>query len=381
MGGRRRFVTWARLLLALSLVVPTTALARVVPLPAAVGVAAFVWWAMVRAAYRVLRDEERSRWTVRFLDEPLFWIWGGGTIALLLLPMAAVAVIVAALSGVRVELALDWALFGVVFAGAGLSAWGVWPRRRWVVVREITVPIAGLPAEFDGYRIAHLSDLHIGSFDPLARGLQWAQLTNRCRPDLTVLTGDFVTSGVRHYAAAAEVVGALRAPDGVLVSMGNHDQWDNARLTREFSERGVKVLKNSTVHLRRDQATVIVAGLDDAYTGKADLERTLALASRSHVVVLLAHYPDHFEAAAARGVALVLSGHTHGGQIAFPFLDRSLGLAPLTRQRPRGLFNERGSWLYVNAGLGTTGPPLRLGVPPEIAILTLRVRAQSKLSE
>jgi uncharacterized protein len=116
---------------------------------------------------------------------------------------------------------------------------------------------------------------------------------------------------------------------------------------------------------------VVVAALDDYSTGKDDLERTLA-GRPAAPTLLLSHFPHFFERAAERGVELTLSGHTHGGQIGLPLLGERLNIASLLGQRSRGLYRQGKSALYVNAGLGTTGPPMRLGIAPEIALFVLR---------
>jgi predicted MPP superfamily phosphohydrolase len=123
--------------------------------------------------------------------------------------------------------------------------------------------------------------------------------------------------------------------------------------------------------IRRADATLSVAGLGDWYTGSDDLDATLGACSPGSPTVLLSHYPRFFEHAADRGVALVLSGHTHGGQLGLPGMADRVNVATLTGQRARGLYRRGESRLYVSAGLGTTGPPMRLGISPEIARITL----------
>jgi hypothetical protein len=373
MSRFRRYVALAYALLAAALAVPVVAAATLVPPVAAVLGGVVVFFVFARVARRVMRDLPRPRWQVRCVDEPVFWLWGAGVISLgLVLPALGLG---AGWAALRSEPAFElWPGVVRVVVGASLviSGWAVWGRRRLVKLRNIDVGIAELPPELDGYRIVQLSDLHIGSFDDKARGLEWVRRANAEHADLAVVTGDLVTAGTAYYDAASDVVAELRAKDGVLVIFGNHDQWDNAKFTRALQARGVTVLKNEWRVFERGAAKLCVAGLDDAYTSRSDLELTLAGRPAAAPTVLLSHYPEFFEPAASLGVDLVLAGHTHGGQFAVPFASRRLNLAALSRQRGRGLFRERGSQLYVNAGLGTTGPPLRLGVAPEIAVLRLR---------
>ncbi len=345
-------------------VVPGLAFAAVASPAVAALSALALWLGTALRLHAVALDKPRPRWVVRLVDEPMFWHWGAAFLGtLLFVPVLGVV------AAIGVAPALPRAALIAYALGLAISAYGVWWRRRRVVVREIDVDIVGLPAAFDGYRVAQLSDLHIGSYDGVATGERWVRLTAAARPDLVVVTGDLVTSGTAFNDAAAEVVGRLGAPDGVFVVLGNHDQWDAEGLAAAIARRGPVVLANEWRSVRRAGAELVVAGIDDRFTAKADLDRTLAGRSLDAPTLLLSHYPDFFEEAARRGVALVLSGHTHGGQIGFG--DR-LNLATLSRQRPRGLVRSGPSALYVNAGLGTTGPPLRLGIPPEIAVLVLR---------
>lgn len=269
---------------------------------------------------------------------------------------------------------LPLAFFSRVYLlGLVVGAYGIYVRRRWTEIRRVEVRVSGLPAAFDGYTIAHLSDLHIGSYTPKSWGKRWAERANALRPDATVVTGDFVTSGVAFHDDIAEVVGALRANDGVFVSMGNHDYFgDGEPMIGYFRERGVRVLRNEGLALTRGEAALYLAAIDDTWTRRADMDAALAERPEGAPCVLLAHDPEVFPEAAKRGVDLQLSGHTHGGQLAIPFLARRLSLATLAHRFNVDVYTEGRSTLYVHPGLGTTGPPIRLGAAPAIAVITLR---------
>jgi predicted MPP superfamily phosphohydrolase len=233
--------------------------------------------------------------------------------------------------------------------------------------------VRGLDPAFDGFRIAHLSDLHIGTLTPRSWGLAWAQAANARGVDLAVVTGDMVTSGTEYHHDIAEVVGALRAKGGVVVSMGNHDYFgDGEPLVVLLRERGVTVLRNEGFAVERGGKKLWIAGIDDTWTRRDDLPAALRGRPEGAPVVLLAHDPDRFDKAVDAGADLVLSGHTHGGQIAMPFFYRSASLATLAHKYNVGVYRKDGATLYVHPGLGTTGPPMRLGVPPEVTILVLR---------
>ena len=186
------------------------------------------------------------------------------------------------------------------------------------------------------------------------------------------MTGDLVTSGSDFYTDVADAIASLTAKDGVFVAMGNHDLTNNDELARLIAERGPSVLRNDSKLIRRGNAQLSVAGIDPRFASFTAVERTVKACARGAPIVLLSHYPSTFAAAVAAGADLILAGHTHGGQLGIPFLAQRYNLARLARQHSRGLVHSGTSTMYVNAGLGTTGPPMRLGIPPEIALITLR---------
>jgi predicted MPP superfamily phosphohydrolase len=347
----------------------------VAPLPA-LAIGALLYFATTRRFSAQMRDRPRPRWITRFVDAPLFWHFGGTVLTLGLSPACIAFALLAGLvhGSTLAGVVQFWKLgVGAVYAfGLLVSAWAIWVERRLVKIRRLTVNIVDLPAEFEGYTIAQLSDLHVGSFDPKARALQWASLSNALAPDLAVVTGDLVTAGGGFYADAADAISALRAKDGVFVILGNHDLHEQAELTRLIRERGPTVLENESQIVRRGNAELVIAGMDARRAGAADVKRTLRGQPERAPVVLLSHYPTSFDAAVEVGADLVLVGHTHGGQLGIPFLSQRFNFARLTNQRSRGPVYAGKTTMYVNAGLGTTGPPMRLGVPPEIALFTLR---------
>lgn len=327
----------------------------------------------VRRMRRLFPDRPRSRLALHLIEEPFFVHWCaalGACVPILVYGIGKA--IVLAVSGQTPEPPRTFAL-AAYLAAFVLAMWGVFVRRRWVRTRELDVIIPGLPAAFDGYRVAQLSDLHLGGLTPPKWGETWARLSNAAAPDLVAVTGDLVSSGTDFHHDIARVIGSLKAADGVFVSMGNHDYFgDGEPLVTLLRERGAVVLRNEGRNVTRNGATLFVAGVDDTWTRRADLLRTLADRGPAACTLLLAHDPELFPLAARHGVSLVLSGHTHGGQVALPFFPKLLGLGKLAHRFHLGLYREGDSSLYVHPGLGTTGPPIRVGVAPEIAILTLR---------
>jgi len=259
-------------------------------------------------------------------------------------------------------------------SGLVITSYGILVRRRWYRVAEHDVRVPGLDPRFEGLRIAQLSDLHIGTLTPRSWGLAWSRSANDRAPDIAVVTGDMVTSGTDFHEDVADVVGALRAKEGVFVSMGNHDYFgaEGEPLVSMLRARGVGVLRNEGVVIERGSAKLWLAAIDDTWTRRDDIARAMRDKPPGAIAVLLAHDPNRFDAAADAGANVVLSGHTHGGQVGVPFLYRFANLASFGYRYNVGFYRRGESVLYVNPGLGTTGPPMRLGVAPEVTILTLR---------
>jgi predicted MPP superfamily phosphohydrolase len=318
-------------------------------------------------------DRKRNALLVQLVDIPYFIHWCAALFAFVPSVVATVVVPLGELfRGVPLQVPMGAYMWSYL-SGLVVCAYGVLIRRRWYRVVERPVEVVGLDARLDGLRIAHLSDLHIGTLTPRSWGLAWAESANGRHPDLAVVTGDLVTSGTDFHGDVADVIGALRATHGVFASMGNHDYFGNEgdRLASRLGDRGVRVLRNDGRVIDHRGAVVWLAAIDDTWTRRDDLAAAMRERPAGATTVLLAHDPMRFDAAADAGAQIVLAGHTHGGQIAVPFLARFANLA-FVYKYGLGFYRRRRSVLYVNPGLGTTGPPMRLGVAPEVTILVLR---------
>ena len=338
--------------------------------------AAFGVGVFVARAGAGMSDRRRTPLMLNLVDIPFFIHWCACLFTVV--PCVVATVVAPILDAVRGRpIALPWDFYlGAYLAGVVISAYGILIRRRWFVVKEVAVPIPGLDPKLDGFRIAHLSDLHIGAITPRAWGERWARAANRAAPDITVVTGDMVTSGTDFHEDIAEVIAMLEAKLGVFVSMGNHDYFGEGEpLISLIRDRGPKVLRNEGLVIEKNDAKLFIAAIDDTWTRRDDLHRALGDKPEGVPVILLAHDPERFTQSAKLGVELTLSGHTHGGQIAVPFLAKWASLSHLTHHFHLGLYKKGRSTLYVHPGLGTTGPPIRIGVAPAVVILTLRAVA------
>jgi len=253
---------------------------------------------------------------------------------------------------------------------------------RVPAVRRVEIPLARWPAALDGYRIAQISDIHIGPVLGARFARRLVERVNAMQPELIAVTGDLVDGGVEQLRADVEPFRELRAADGVYFVVGNHDFYSGGESwASRAAELGMRVLRNEHVRIvparsraRQDagEAGFDLAGVDDHHgdwvQGSCeDVPGALAGQAAEGPLVLLAHDPSTFKEAARHDVDLQLSGHTHGGQI-FPFAALVRLVVPFIA----GLYERGGSRLYVSRGTGFWGPPMRLGAPAEITELVLR---------
>ena len=241
-------------------------------------------------------------------------------------------------------------------------------RRRIVrdpVLSHHRLLLPRLPAAMEGMRIAHLSDIHYGIYLSRRALNRVIELTLAHKPDLIALTGDFVTQSPVFIDPVSDLLGRLHAPLGVWAVLGNHDFRAGAEaVTRGLRRNGIKVLRNQHRGIRHRGTQFRIAGVDDSRQ-HPDVAAALGR-GQDPFTLLLAHNPLELEAADACGVDLVLSGHTHGGQIKFGFAE------PLyQRFLPAGFMSWGDTQMYVSRGLGKVILPMRLGAPAELAFFTL----------
>jgi predicted MPP superfamily phosphohydrolase len=267
----------------------------------------------------------------------------------------------------------------VATAAAGLAAGAVawralWQEPRSGRVREVDLDLGThRPAALDGLRVALVSDLHTGAPHVGAERIaRVVRAVNARRPDLVLLLGDYIDPEVRFGSrvapeAVAERLAALHAPLGVVAVLGNHD-WlnDGPRVRATLREHGIPVLENDAIRA----GDIWIAGVEDMRFRAPDVEDALRDVPDGAPVILLSHDPDQFPHVPDR-VALTVSGHLHGGQVGVPLIRRPFIPSRFGERYARGHVVEDGRHLYVTAGFGTTGWPVRLLAPPEVVILRL----------
>ncbi len=273
----------------------------------------------------------------------------------------------------RLKLAL--ALFAVAILG--LAIWAFWIEPASITVREHELHLPGWPQELAGLRVAALSDFHVGSpYNGIDKLQQIVALTNRSKPDLIVLLGDFVVHGVVGGARVppariAPVLSNLEAPLGVWAVLGNHDWWYSFEGVRKpLSVHGIKVLEDQAVQISSTGSTFWLVGIGDAWAGNPDIGAALESVPDDAPVLAITHNPDVFPEIPDRA-SLTVAGHTHGGQVALPLLGRPVVPSVHGQRYAAGWVVEEDRHLFVTPGLGTSIIPVRFLVPPEISLLKL----------
>lgn len=262
-------------------------------------------------------------------------------------------------------------------AGFGYARW---IEPGWIDTVRIDVPVPRLPEALDGLRIAHFSDLHLGFHLDAQKLSSIVAALHRLQPELVCFTGDWVDYAVSaaEAAAAVQALSQLNAPLGKFAVLGNHDYYAGQpeAIADLLGRCGFRVLRNEAVRLDRNGAAWSIAGVEDQWAGKPDLQKALRGIPGGEWTLLLSHCPDFADIALAHDVDLQLSGHSHGGQIRLP------GYGPLFTpaygsKYVSGLYKlgEGKLQVYVNRGIGVSVYPVRFACRPELTLMTLRRNA------
>lgn len=239
-----------------------------------------------------------------------------------------------------------------------------------LIVENVSIRLARLPKKLDGFRVVHLSDIHHSPFTDLEHISRAIQIANDLQPDMFVLTGDFVSHETEYIEPMARVMGTLKSEFGTFACLGNHDHWTDAEsVTKCLRGENVKVLINEGFRLQARGASVWLCGVDDYMVGKTDLPSALRGSFPDEMKLLLAHNPKILYRAARARIDLMLSGHTHGGQIKLRDDKKRI----LQRRKfASGLYRRADTQVYITRGIGTVVLPMRYGCPPEISLIELK---------
>jgi uncharacterized protein len=277
----------------------------------------------------------------------------------------------------RARLWFDRVLTPIVLK-LGLQATGLYGRgvRNALspAVRTLRLSFAGLPAAFDGFQILHLSDFHIDGNDALADSL--IPVLARLEPDLCVFTGDYrfdiTGSSDLVYPAMRRIISSISSKHGMVGVLGNHDA---ATIAYALEEMGVRMLVNEAVEVRERAESLWIAGIDDPFDYRSDdLPAALAGIPPGAFRILLAHSPECYEEAAECGVDLYLCGHTHAGQIRFPWVGSLKHNSKVPRAYSFGHWTHAQMHGYTTAGVGCSSLPVRFNCPPEIVLIELAAK-------
>lgn len=247
-------------------------------------------------------------------------------------------------------------------------------------IYRVELVLDSLPAALDGITIAQLSDIHSGSFPDNKPMKEVLRILQELKPDIITITGDYVNFKPDELSVTFNELSQLSAPLGVYGSLGNHDHYmtdfQHALLKNTISKTGIHLLVNDSVNIPVHNDFLNIAATDNTGFNQhfANIDKALSKCHSDTSTILLAHDPTFWDAEilSKKPIDLMLAGHTHGGQIGIQLAGLEMSPAQFVYKRWAGLYNEGHQYLYVNRGIGTVGPPIRIGINPEITLFTLR---------
>ena len=275
-----------------------------------------------------------------------------------------------------IKLAANVAANAAMAAPFVVIGYGALVQRTDFRVREVDIPLSGLPPDLDGLRLLHLSDIHLSAFLSEAELARVIDASRELRPSVAVVTGDLISGRRDPLDACLRQLARLKTDAGVFGCMGNHERFARLEKTtaREAARMGVRFLRGEAQQLRFGNSVLNLAGVDFQSARAKDryLEGAERLIVPGAANLLLSHNPDVFPKAVQQGYNLLLAGHTHGGQVTVEILDRFVNPARFLTPYVYGLYRTGTAAAYVTRGIGTIGIPVRTGAPPEISLLRLR---------
>jgi predicted MPP superfamily phosphohydrolase len=353
----------------------------------AAGLAVYLALFLINFKFGRHASPTRLTWYDALISAPFAW-WVvcslvAFLLAMLLWPVRRVARSTSALASPARRQFLERSATAAIAAPFVAGAYGLLYGRLNLQISQQRVHLVRLPKAFTGFRIAQLSDIHIGPFMPEDEIRKWVRITNELKPDLIALTGDFVTWDPSTQRAVVKAVAGLHAPYGIFGCLGNHEAWSHTEdsITRMLRQVGIGILRRENVAVSTHGESFNLIGVDFETSRhmvpgsekfvRRYLEGVESLVAADTVNILMSHNPDTFDRAAEMRIDLSLAGHTHGGQVALEFVSPEIAPCRLVTPYVSGWFQKPGGRLYVNRGIGTIGVPMRIGAPPEITVYEL----------
>jgi uncharacterized protein len=262
---------------------------------------------------------------------------------------------------------------GILACVGGFGAYATFIERYWIRTQHLRIPVVRLPKSFSQFRIALISDIHLGFYFSTKNLDSVVNKINQLTPDMICFTGDLLDSDscIAAMSPAIPVLKKLTAQYGKFAILGNHDHRAGVQhVVSGLEQSGFRVLINQNVCIQKEEDDLVIVGLDDIAEGKPDLDRACEDIPADACTVLLVHEPDVADRLKKRSIQLQLSGHSHGGQVRIPFIGPII-TTKLGRKYVSGLYHFDSFKLYTSRGIGTTGLPIRLFCRPEITCITL----------
>ena len=261
-------------------------------------------------------------------------------------------------------------LYSSAFALVGF--YPIFIERRKVLVNRYKIPIADLPPSFNGFTLAHLTDIHLGSFVSKSFVEEIVHNTNALRPDAIVCTGDYVLGNdtTEEIDSVWPIMSKLKAKYGVYSVLGNHDHHADFNRSLYWLEKSGQDIRHKCKPIYKGKERIILGGSGDYWYDRLDIDKTFSCSDEKDCRILLSHNPDAIDTQFDTPLSLVLSGHTHGGQVVIPFFGPPI-LPVKNKKYSSGLITTAKTKLFISKGVGCSGLPVRFNCYPEIAVLEL----------
>jgi uncharacterized protein len=255
-------------------------------------------------------------------------------------------------------------------ASALLASYPVFIERHWVQINRYRIAVPNLPKAFNGFRVVHLTDLHLGFLVSKAFVENVIHKANRLKPDMIVCTGDYVhaRNSTIEIDTVWPMMSKLRANYGVYSILGNHDHWADTERSLQWLQRSGQNIRHTCKPVYKGGERIIIGGAGDYWEDELNIDECFANSDEGDCRILLTHNPDSVDTAFETPLSLILSGHTHGGQVSIPFYGPPM-LPVKNKRYSSGLIDTEKGNLFISKGIGWSIYPIRFNCYPEIAVL------------